>query len=71
LTTTDLLKQLQEISRRHLNTRPKIAIDSLVLAVQVQKAELTPHLSKLEQAGFIQLDGNSVTITDHGIEALA
>lgn len=70
MTNAEILRELQIINKRHFGRQPSIAIDSLVLALQLKRTEILPNLIELDVAGFIKLNENTVTITDVGIEAI-
>jgi Mn-dependent DtxR family transcriptional regulator len=65
LTTSDILKKLQELSSNHPKTFP-ININSLAAMLHISRPDLISYLVDLKLAGLLDFDKENVTLNKTG-----
>lgn len=62
-------KKLQELCRNKQDNLCWVPIDKLQEAMQVDKETLMPQLEHLAAMGYVEMDGDDVTVTEAGLNA--
>lgn len=69
MTASDVHRKIQEISSKYITGRPPITVSSLSVELDIPEDHLSGLLKQLKALGLIQVQENTIRITDSGIKA--